>query len=135
MCICMYVFVYICPLISATSHIGNAKERYQRVHSNTGIVLNVGEFPKIASFKSYGVICLSRAAPASKRFFHHEISFYASLKPIYRYVFTAQTKGLWKTVGLWKTACDLLALTRETAQIYGSRILIAPPTSAYTQYK
>ena len=28
-----------------------------------------------------------------------------------------------------------LAQTRETAQIYGSRILIAPPTSAYTQYK
>ena len=47
----------------------------------------------------------------------------------YSYVFTAQTTGL------WKTACDSLAQTRETAQIYGSRILIAPPTSAYTQYK
>ena len=45
------------------------------------------------------------------------------------YVFTAQTTGL------WKTACDSLAQTRETAQIYGSRILIASPTSAYTQYK
>ena len=42
----------------------------------------------------------------------------------YSYVFTAQTTGL------WKTACDSLAQTRETAQIYGSRILIAPPTSA-----
>ena len=40
-----------------------------------------------------------------------------------------------QTTGLWKTACDSLAQTRETAQIYGSRILIAPPTSAYTQYK
>ena len=47
----------------------------------------------------------------------------------YSYVFTAQTTGL------WKTACDSLAQTRETAQIYGSRILIAPPTSTYTQYK
>ena len=47
----------------------------------------------------------------------------------YSYVFNAQTTGL------WKTACDSLAQTRETAQIYGSRILIAPPTSAYTQYK
>ena len=47
----------------------------------------------------------------------------------YSYVFTAQTTGL------WKTACDSLAQTREMAQIYGSRILIAPPTSAYTQYK
>ena len=47
----------------------------------------------------------------------------------YSYVFTAQTTGL------WKTACDSLAQTRETAQIYGSRKLIAPPTSAYTQCK
>ena len=47
----------------------------------------------------------------------------------YSYVFTAQTTGL------WKIACDSLAQTRETAQIYGSRILIAPPASAYTQYK
>ena len=47
----------------------------------------------------------------------------------YSYIFTAQTTGL------WKTACDSLAQTRETAQIYGSRILIAPPSSTYTQYK
>ena len=45
------------------------------------------------------------------------------------YVLTAQT------MGQWKTACDSLAQTRETAQIYGSRILIAPPTNAFTQYK
>ena len=47
----------------------------------------------------------------------------------YSYVLTAQTTGP------WKTACDSLAQTRETAQIYGSRILITPPTNAYTQYK
>ena len=40
------------------------------------------DFPKNASFKSYGVICLPRAAPASYRFPPHEISFYASVKPI-----------------------------------------------------
>ena len=32
---------------------------------DTGIVLNFADFPKNASFKSYGVICLPRAAPAS----------------------------------------------------------------------
>ena len=63
LCVCMY------PLISAASHIGITKERYQRVHSNAGIVLNFTDFPKNASFKSYGVICLPRAAPASLRLF------------------------------------------------------------------
>ena len=37
-------------------------------------------------------------------------------------------------MGLWKTACDSLAQTLKTAQISGSRMLIAPPTSAYTLY-
>ena len=60
------VCVYVCvlPLITAASHIGITKQRYQRVH-NTAIVLNFVDFPKNASFKSYGVICLPRAAPAS----------------------------------------------------------------------
>ena len=80
MCVCMYVCV--CPLITAASHIGITKQRYQRVHSNTAIVLNFADFPKNASFKSYGVICLPRAAPAYYSFFHHEISFHASVKPI-----------------------------------------------------
>ena len=40
------------------------------------------DFPKNASFKSNGVICLPRAAPASLSFSPHEISFYASVKPI-----------------------------------------------------
>ena len=64
---CVYVCVYVCmcPFISTASHIGITKERYQRVHSNTGIVLNFADFPKNASFKSYGIICLPQAAPAS----------------------------------------------------------------------
>ena len=81
LCVCMYVCmcVYVCPIIPAASHIGIAKERYQRILRNTGIVLNFADFPKNSSLKSYGVICLPRAAPA---FFPHEISFYAGLKPI-----------------------------------------------------
>ena len=51
----MYV---LCPLIPAASHIGITKERYQRILRNTGIVLNLDDFPKNASFKNYGVICL-----------------------------------------------------------------------------
>ena len=61
LCVCMCV----CSLIPAASHIGITKERYQRILRNTGIVLNFADFPKIASFKSYGVISLPRAAPAS----------------------------------------------------------------------
>ena len=78
LCVC----VCVCPFITAASHIGITKQRYQRIHSNTAIVLNFADFPKNASFKSYGVICLPRAAPASYSFFPHEISFYASVKPI-----------------------------------------------------
>ena len=69
MCVCMYVCMYVCmcvcPLIPAASHIGITKERYQRILRNTGIVLNFSDFFKNASFKSYGVICLPRAAPVS----------------------------------------------------------------------
>ena len=64
LCVCM-LCVYVCPLIPAASHIGITKERYQRILRNTGIVLNFADFPKNASFKSYGVISLPRAAPAS----------------------------------------------------------------------
>ena len=63
LCVCMYV--YVCPIIPAASHIEITKERYQRILRNTGIVLNFADFPKNASFKGYGVICLPRAAPAS----------------------------------------------------------------------
>ena len=123
----MYVCMCVCPLIPAASHIGITKERYQRILRNTGIVLNFADFPKNASFKTYGVISTSSSSgiltifpPRNKLLCWFEA---------YSYVFTA------KTTGLWKTACDSLAQTRETAQIYGSRILIGPPTSAYTQYK
>ena len=65
MYVCVYVCIFVCPLIPAASHIGITKERYQRILRNTGIVLNFADFPKYASFKTYGVICLPRAAPAS----------------------------------------------------------------------
>ena len=61
-CMCMCDHSYD---ITAASHIGITEQRYQRVHSNTAIVLNFADFPKNASFKSYGVICLPREAPAS----------------------------------------------------------------------
>ena len=76
MCVC------VCPLISAASHIEITQQSYQWVHSNTVIVLNFADFPKNASFKSYGVICLPRAVPAFLSFSPQEISFYASVKPI-----------------------------------------------------
>ena len=63
--VCVCVCVTVCPLISAVSHIGITKQRYQQFHRNAGIVLNFSDFPKNASFKRYGVICLPRAAPAS----------------------------------------------------------------------
>ena len=126
--VCMYVCVYVCPLIPAASHIGITKERYQRILRNTRIVLNFADFPKNASFKSYGVICLPPSSSGVLALFFPRNKLLCWFEA-YSYVFTAQTTGL------WKTACDSLAQTRETAQIYGSRILIAPPTSAYMQYK
>ena len=50
LCVCVYVCVcmYVCPLISAASHIGITKERYQRVHSNTAVVLSFADFSKNA---------------------------------------------------------------------------------------
>ena len=123
------VCMCVCPLIPAASHIGITKERYQRILRNTGSFFNFADFPKNASFKSYGVICLPRAAPASYIAIFPQRNKLLCWFEAYSYVFTAQTTGL------WKTACDSLAQTRETAQIYGSRILISPPTSAYTQYK
>ena len=127
MCVCVCVCVCVCPLISAASHIGITQQRYQRVHSNTAIVLNVADFPKNASFKSYGIICLPRVALASKSFFPQEISFYASVKPT--------TFSLLRQRACGRQRAIRCAQTRKTAQIYRSRILIATPASAYTQYK
>ena len=81
-----------------------------------------------ASFKNYGVICLPLSSSGVLALFPPRNKLLCWFEA-YSYVFTAQTTGL------WKTACDSLAQTSEKAQIYGSRILIAPPTSAYTQYK
>ena len=124
-CMCVCVYVCVCPLIPAASHIGITKERYmyQRILRNTGSFKIFADFPKNALFKSYGVICLPRAAPVSSAFSPRNklLCWFET----YSYVFTAQTTG----------AVENSAQTHETAQIYGSRILIAPPTSAYTQYK
>ena len=63
--VCMCVCMCVCPLVTAASHIGITQQRYLLVHSNTAIVLNLADFPKNASFKSYGIICLPQAAPPS----------------------------------------------------------------------
>ena len=65
MCVCMCVCKYVCPLISAASHIGITKQRHRRIYRNAGIVLNSADFPKNASFKSYGIICLPQAGATS----------------------------------------------------------------------
>ena len=62
--------------------------------------------------------------------FPHEISFYTSLRPIALFPLHRQ----W-ACGRQRQFIQLFAQTREMAQIYGSRILITPPTSAYTQHK
>ena len=120
--VCVCVYVTLCPLIPAASHIGITKERYQRILRNTGIVFQKCFVQKLwrsmPTPSSSGVLALFSPRNKLLRWFE-----------AYSYVFTAQTTGL------LKTACDSLAQTRETAQIYGSRILIAPPISAYTQYK
>ena len=120
---CVYIIMCVCPLIPAASHFWITKERYQRILRNTGIVLNFADFPKNASFKNYGVICLPREQLQRPSAFSPRNKLLCWFEA-YSYIFIAQTTGL------WKTACDSLAHTRETAQIYGSRILIATPTSA-----
>ena len=54
LCVCMYVCMCVCPLIPAASHIGIAKERYQRILRNTGIVLRrVHTAPKIEPYSNW----------------------------------------------------------------------------------
>ena len=65
LCICMCVCVCMCVHSYLPPHTLESQKRYQRIHRNTGIVLNFADFPKNALFKGYGVICLPRAAPAS----------------------------------------------------------------------
>ena len=64
LCVCMYVCV--CIRSNLPPHILEPKkEGYQRLHRKTGTILKCKYFAKNASFKSYGVICSPRAAPAS----------------------------------------------------------------------
>ena len=104
--------MYVCPLIPAASHIGITKERYQPILRSTGIVLNFADFPKYASFKSYGVIIMPTSSSSGVLALFPPRNKLLCWFEAYSYVFTAQTRGL------WKTACDSLAQTRETVQIY-----------------
>ena len=66
--VCVYVCVYVCMCVHSylPPHTRNHKTEIPTgSYSNTVIVLNFANFSKNASFKSYGVICLPRAAPAS----------------------------------------------------------------------
>ena len=54
-----------CPLQSAASHIGIIKKKYQQIHCNTGFFLDFADFLKNASFRTYGIICLTQVAPES----------------------------------------------------------------------
>ena len=119
--------MYVCVRSNLSPHTLESQKRGTNGYIAKLKRFKKGDLTKNVSFKSYGVICYPRAAQASQRCFSHKISFYASFEN-YSYVFTAQT-----TV-LWKIACDSLAQTRKPHRyihVYGSRILIAPPTSAY----
>ena len=50
--------VCMCVHLNLPPHTLESQKRYQRVHSNAGIVLNFADFPKNALLKSYGIICL-----------------------------------------------------------------------------
>ena len=66
--VCMYVCVYVCMCVHSylpPHTLESQKRDTNGILRNTGIVLNFADFPKNASFKSYGVTCLPRAAPAS----------------------------------------------------------------------
>ena len=124
----MYVCVYVCMCVCVSTHTCRLTHWNHKTEIPTDSAQYRDrfnfffDFPKNASFNSYGVICLPRAAPGVLALFPPRNKLICWFEA-YSYVFTAQTTGL------WKTACDSLAQTRETAQIYGSRILIAPPTS------
>ena len=67
-CVCMYVCV--CVYVCVNTHNcrlthWNHKTEIPTCSQQYSDVLNFADFPKNASFKSYGVICLPRAAPAS----------------------------------------------------------------------
>ena len=63
-CSC-HVYVCMCVRSNLPPHTLESQTRYQRIHRNTGTILYFANFAKNGSFKSYGVICSPRAAPAS----------------------------------------------------------------------
>ena len=66
---CMYVCVYVCVRSNLPPHtLESQKRNTNGFYRNTGTILNFADFPKNASFKSYGVICSPRAAPAPRFF-------------------------------------------------------------------
>ena len=123
--VCMYVCVYVC-VSTHTCRLTHWNHKREIPTDSAQYRDRFADFPKNASLKSYGLYTSSSSGVLA--LFSPRNKLLCWFEP-YSYVFTAQTTGL------WKTACDSLAQTRETVQIYGSRILIAPPTSAYTQYK
>ena len=74
--VCVCVSMYVCMNVRVSTHICRI------THWNHTTEIPMGSQQYSDHFKSYGVICLPRAAPACYRFSPHEISFYASVKPI-----------------------------------------------------
>ena len=52
--------------VCVTTHNCRLTHWNHKTHSNTAIVLNFADFPKNASFKSYGVVCLPRDVEAGE---------------------------------------------------------------------
>ena len=66
LCVCMYVCVCVCVHSYLPPHTLESQKRDTNGFcAIRGSFKFFADFPKNASFKSYGVICLPRAAPAS----------------------------------------------------------------------
>ena len=71
--VCMYACMYVCTYICMCVHSylpphtleSQKRDTNKSIAIQGGIVLNFANFTKNALFKSYGMICLPRAAPAS----------------------------------------------------------------------
>ena len=133
MCVCVYVCVYVCMCVCVTTH----NCRLTHWNHKTEIPTCSQQYSDSFKFCRFSLKCfvqklwrnmLTSSSSGVLELFPPRNKLLCQ-REAYSYVLTAQTTGP------WKTACDLLAQTSETAQIYGSRILIAPPTNAYTQYK
>ena len=64
LCVCMYVCVCVSTHICHLTH-WNYKTEIPTDSSQYRDRFKFSDLPKNASFKSYGIICLPRAAPAS----------------------------------------------------------------------